>query len=85
MKTAVEAIEWIHSLLPFGIKPGLKRMEWMLEALYHPEKGLHAVHIAGTNGKGSTVALCAIFSKKMVGLSVHLLHLILNGLKNGYQ
>ncbi|UTR05099.1 bifunctional folylpolyglutamate synthase/dihydrofolate synthase [Alkalihalobacillus sp. LMS6] len=56
MKTSKEAIEWIHSLLPFGIKPGLKRMEWMLEQLNNPHKKLKAVHIGGTNGKGSTVS-----------------------------
>ncbi|NEU29791.1 bifunctional folylpolyglutamate synthase/dihydrofolate synthase [bacterium LRH843] len=56
MKSGKEVIEWIHSLLPFGIKPGLKRMEWMLERLGHPEKKIRTVHIGGTNGKGSTVS-----------------------------
>ncbi|SDB81463.1 bifunctional folylpolyglutamate synthase/dihydrofolate synthase [Shouchella lonarensis] len=56
MKTAEEAIAWIHSLLPFGIKPGLARMEAMLAALDHPEEKLQAIHVAGTNGKGSTVS-----------------------------
>ncbi|KGA97623.1 folylpolyglutamate synthase [Alkalihalobacillus alcalophilus ATCC 27647 = CGMCC 1.3604] len=56
MKKASEAISWIHSLLPFGIKPGLKRMEWMLERLENPEKKSTFIHIAGTNGKGSTVS-----------------------------
>jgi dihydrofolate synthase/folylpolyglutamate synthase len=56
VKTGTEVIEWIHSLLPFGIKPGLKRMEWMLERLEHPEQKIKAVHIGGTNGKGSTVS-----------------------------
>lgn len=51
-----EAIEWIHSRLSFGIKPGLKRMEWFMEQLGHPEKKLKAIHIAGTNGKGSTLS-----------------------------
>lgn len=56
VKEATEVITWIHSLLPFGVKPGLKRMEWMLEKLDHPEGKLTAVHIAGTNGKGSTLS-----------------------------
>jgi dihydrofolate synthase / folylpolyglutamate synthase len=51
----VEAIEWIHHFRPFGIKPGLKRMEWMLKQLGHPERRIRTIHIAGTNGKGSTV------------------------------
>ncbi|TCT27137.1 dihydrofolate synthase/folylpolyglutamate synthase [Melghiribacillus thermohalophilus] len=51
-----EAIGWIHGRLPFGIKPGLKRMEWFMEQLDHPENKLRAIHIAGTNGKGSTLS-----------------------------
>ena len=50
-----EAVSWIHSLLNHGIKPGLERMEWMLEKLDHPERRLKTVHVGGTNGKGSTV------------------------------
>ncbi|MCQ6273508.1 bifunctional folylpolyglutamate synthase/dihydrofolate synthase [Bacillus sp. V3B] len=53
--TYEEALNWIHSRLRVGIKPGLKRMEWMLERLDHPEQKMTAVHIGGTNGKGSTV------------------------------
>lgn len=56
MKNGAEVIKWIQGLLPFGIKPGLERMEWMLERLEQPEKKVKAVHIAGTNGKGSTVS-----------------------------
>lgn len=51
-----QAIDWIHSLLTMGIKPGLKRMEWMLERLNHPHRHLQYVHIGGTNGKGSTLS-----------------------------
>ncbi|WP_042354895.1 bifunctional folylpolyglutamate synthase/dihydrofolate synthase [Bacillus rubiinfantis] len=50
-----QALEWIHGRLRLGIKPGLKRMEWMMDKLGHPEAGKKAVHIGGTNGKGSTV------------------------------
>lgn len=39
-----------------GIKPGLERMERFLEALGHPQHRLKIVHIAGTNGKGSTIS-----------------------------
>lgn len=59
-----EALDWIHSQLKFGIKPGLERMAWMLEELGNPQDNLKAVHIVGTNGKGSTVnALQTIFSQ----------------------
>lgn len=53
--TYEEALNWIHGRLRLGIKPGLKRMEWMMKKLGNPEKGLKIVHIGGTNGKGSTV------------------------------
>lgn len=54
-KSVEEAIEWIHSRLPFGMKPGLTRVEALLERVGNPEKQVSTIHIAGTNGKGSTV------------------------------
>ncbi|MGG6437617.1 folylpolyglutamate synthase/dihydrofolate synthase family protein [Saccharococcus caldoxylosilyticus] len=56
VRTYEEALEWIHGRLRLGIKPGLKRMEWFMEKLGHPERRIRAIHIAGTNGKGSTVS-----------------------------
>lgn len=49
-----EAVNYIHSLLKFGIRPGLSGMGALLRFLDDPQKGLRFVHIAGTNGKGST-------------------------------
>ncbi|KZE64467.1 bifunctional folylpolyglutamate synthase/dihydrofolate synthase [Fictibacillus phosphorivorans] len=64
MNSYNEALNWIHSLLKFGIKPGLKRVEWLLERTENPEKKLTLIHIAGTNGKGSTVEyLRSIFNE----------------------
>lgn len=57
MKSGEEVIKWIHGLLQFGIRPGLDRMESLLEKLGHPERKLNVIHVAGTNGKGSTVSL----------------------------
>ncbi|MBC2267505.1 bifunctional folylpolyglutamate synthase/dihydrofolate synthase [Listeria sp. FSL L7-0083] len=54
-KTYQEALDWIHGTLRLGIKPGLARMEYIMEKLNHPEKANKWVHIAGTNGKGSTL------------------------------
>jgi dihydrofolate synthase/folylpolyglutamate synthase len=51
-----EAIEWIHSRLKFGSRPGLMRVEGLLEKLGHPERKIKTVHIGGTNGKGSTTS-----------------------------
>ncbi len=49
--TIEEAIEWIHSRLPFGSRPGLDRVEALLEVVGHPEKKSKNVHIAGKNEK----------------------------------
>ena len=49
-----ESVEYIHSLLQFGIKPGLGRISMLLEMLDNPQDKIKTVHIAGTNGKGTT-------------------------------
>ena len=44
--------------LPFlEVKPGLARIHRLLDALGHPEASLNVIHVAGTNGKGSVVAM----------------------------
>ncbi|MBT2660622.1 folylpolyglutamate synthase/dihydrofolate synthase family protein [Bacillus sp. ISL-45] len=53
--TYEQAIDWIHARLRLGMKPGLSRMEWMLERMDHPERWIKTIHVGGTNGKGSTV------------------------------
>ncbi len=50
----IEAVKYIHSLLKFGIRPGLNGMDALLRFLGNPQKDLKFVHVAGTNGKGST-------------------------------
>ena len=52
--TFCEALDYIHSLLKFGIHPGLSRMDTLLQILGNPHKNIKCVHVAGTNGKGST-------------------------------
>lgn len=49
-----ESVEYIHSLLQFGIKPGLERVSMLLSALGNPQEKIKTIHVAGTNGKGST-------------------------------
>ncbi len=56
---ATEAIEYIHSVCWKGSIPGLSRTQELLEKMGDPEKKLKFVHIAGTNGKGSTAAMTA--------------------------
>lgn len=52
-----EAVSEINSLLRFGMMPGLERVEKLLSLMGNPQKQLRFVHVAGTNGKGSTCAL----------------------------
>ena len=54
-----QCIEYIHSKFRKGSIPGLHRIGELLEMLGNPEKELKFVHIAGTNGKGSTAAMTA--------------------------
>jgi dihydrofolate synthase / folylpolyglutamate synthase len=49
--------EYLFSLQHFGIKFGLDNMRAILGALGHPQRAFPAVHIAGTNGKGSVTAM----------------------------
>ncbi|NIK75976.1 dihydrofolate synthase/folylpolyglutamate synthase [Paenibacillus castaneae] len=51
-----DAVEWITGLIPFGIRPGLERMEKLMELAGNPHRRLKFIHVAGTNGKGSTCA-----------------------------
>ena len=53
--TYEEAEIFFNDRKKLGIKPGLKRIKQLLEWLDHPQKKVKAIHIAGTNGKGSTV------------------------------
>ena len=53
-----EAIDWLFSTQMFGIKLGLEGSHRLLkEFLAYPAHGTRVVHVAGTNGKGSTCAM----------------------------
>ena len=83
--TPAAALAFLHDLPRFAdagaaaYRPGLERMEALLEAMDVPIDRLRVVHVAGTNGKGSTasmVAAMATAAGQTVGLhtSPHLLH-----------
>ena len=55
--TYEEALNAIHAVHWQGHKPGLGRTRALLAALGDPHKALRFVHVAGTNGKGSTCAM----------------------------
>ena len=54
--TASDTEEYISELKGRGSRPGLDAVSALAEKLGDPQKGLPAVHIAGTNGKGSVLA-----------------------------
>ncbi|MFC7338609.1 bifunctional folylpolyglutamate synthase/dihydrofolate synthase [Haloferula chungangensis] len=56
--TYTEAIEWLYSTQLFGIKLGLDGPRRLLkDFLAFPAHGVKVIHVAGTNGKGSTCAI----------------------------
>ncbi len=57
--TLGEAVNYYHSLEKFGIMPGLERISLLSERLGSPHKKLKFIHVAGTNGKGSTCTALA--------------------------
>ena len=54
-----ETLEYIQSLNQYGSVLGLDNMQRLCDKLGHPEKRCRFIHIAGTNGKGSTSAYIA--------------------------
>lgn len=49
-----DSVKYIHSLLKFGMNLGLRRISALLKELGNPQEKLEFVHVAGTNGKGTT-------------------------------
>lgn len=57
-------LEYIHKTVWLGSKPGLSRTYDLLERIGNPHKKLKFVHVAGTNGKGSTCSfLSSVLTK----------------------
>ena len=61
-----EELDWLFGRLPMfsrigaaGYKPGLERVERLDAELCHPHRRFKSIHIAGTNGKGSTSSMIA--------------------------
>ena len=56
--TYSDALAYLGQTRRFGMKLGLESMHELARALGSPQDGLRFIHIAGTNGKGSTAAFC---------------------------
>src|SRR6516225_1653943 len=52
-----ETVAYIESLSPTLERPSLRRIEAFLAGLGSPQNAIKSLHIGGTNGKGSTVAM----------------------------
>jgi dihydrofolate synthase/folylpolyglutamate synthase len=61
--TYEQALDFIHSTYKFGTKLGLENITKLLEFMGNPQKGLKVIHVAGTNGKGST---CAFINQMLI-------------------
>lgn len=78
MKTAPQ-LDWLYTTQLFGIKLGLDNVHRLLRELGLPRAGMKFIHVAGTNGKGSTCAFLHSILKQAginAGLftSPHLVH-----------
>ncbi|MEO8905120.1 MAG: folylpolyglutamate synthase/dihydrofolate synthase family protein [Polyangiaceae bacterium] len=56
-------LERLYKLIPLGKKLGLERMQAACAAFGHPERAFPAVHVAGTNGKGTVTAFTASIAR----------------------
>lgn len=56
MMTYTETLNWIHSHKANGRRPSIERMRYLLNLLDNPQDKFPAIHIVGTNGKGSTTS-----------------------------
>ena len=50
----IEALAYLDGHISLGVKPGLERIEGLLEDMGRPDEGYPVIHVAGTNGKTST-------------------------------
>ncbi|MBT4333587.1 MAG: bifunctional folylpolyglutamate synthase/dihydrofolate synthase [Candidatus Cloacimonetes bacterium] len=57
-----EFLDYIYQRHSGNVKLGLDRMQNILKSMGSPNKNLLGIHIAGTNGKGSTAAMCEALS-----------------------
>ncbi len=55
--TYEEALDYIHGVNKAFCKPGLERIRALCKALGDPQKNMTFIHVAGTNGKGSTSSM----------------------------
>jgi dihydrofolate synthase/folylpolyglutamate synthase len=81
MDSPAATLAWLTNLRASGSRLGIERMRVLMERLQHPELITPCIHVAGTNGKGSTCAMLEAIQRKAGGRSTglytspHLIHL----------
>ena len=80
-----ECITYLEQVCPRGSSGGKERTAIMAELMGNPQDSLRIIHVAGTNGKGSTSAVIeSILRHGDIGWGCLLLH-IWNDTKNGFK
>ena len=64
MKEYNDTLRYLYNLEKFGIVFGLENITWILNLIDNPHKALKAVHIGGTNGKGSVASMLSYILKE---------------------
>ncbi|MDY6914750.1 MAG: Mur ligase family protein, partial [Candidatus Cloacimonadota bacterium] len=59
-----EFLDYIYKRHSGNVRLGLERMEAILKEMDEPNNKISGIHIAGTNGKGSTAAMCEAICKE---------------------
>lgn len=79
--TLEELLPWLFARTSGGVRWGLERTEELLAGVGDPHRHFHALHVGGTNGKGSVAALCEAALRGSAGAgrvglytSPHLVH-----------
>ncbi len=62
--TYQQSLDYLYGLEKFGMIFGLTQVERILNAIGNPHKDIQAIHIGGTNGKGSTAAMMSSILQK---------------------
>ena len=69
-----ESLKYIEETHKFGMRLGLDNMSKLLELLGNPQDKLNIIHVAGTNGKGSTCSFITSILKES-GYKVGLIYI----------
>ena len=81
MDSPAATLAWLTNLRAGGSRLGIERMRALMDQVQHPELTTPCIHVAGTNGKGSTCAMLEAIQRKAGGRSTglytspHLIHL----------